>query len=166
MEHFARDMQAAEEGAQGLLKSSMGKARGQVLRLALVLEYLRWCADEGDAEPSQVTCEAMQAAVDLVRSYVLPMAARVLGDASVPAEERNARTLAEWIMRERPAVVNVSSIRDGARLPGLRESEPVKQACRFLADARWLSAPEPNGTPGRPRGDWVVNPLLWTMVPE
>ncbi len=160
LERFARDMQVAEEGAQGLLKSSMGKARGQVLRLALVLQLLRWCADDGP-EPSTVDADAMQAAADLMRSYFLPMAARVLGDASVPAEERNARTLAEWIMRERPAVVNVSSIRDGARLPGLRESEPVKQACRFLADARWLLPPADTGQAGRPRGDWTVNPLLW-----
>ena len=163
LERFGQEMQAAEEGAQGLLKSSIGKARGQVLRLALVLEYLWWCAVEGDAEPSQVTRQAMQAAADLMQSYFLPMAARVLGDASVPAEERNARTLAEWIMRTRPAVVNVSSIRDGARLPGLRESEPVKQACRFLADARWLTRDDaPTG--GRPRGDWTVNPLLWAVV--
>jgi len=92
------------------------------------------------------------------------MAARVLGDASVPAEERNARTLAEWIMQARPAVVNVSSVRDGARLPGLRESEPVKQACRYLADARWLLPPADTGQPGRPRGDWTVNPLLWAVA--
>lgn len=162
LERFGQDMQAGEEGAQGLLRSSMGKARGQVLRLSLVLQLLWWSASEGAPEPSEVSDEAMQAAVDLMRSYFLPMAARVLGDASVPVEERNARTLAEWIMRTRPAVVNVSSIRDGARLPGLRETDPVKQACRFLADARWLSQAEEPGKPGRPRGDWTVNPLLWT----
>ncbi len=162
LEQFGQEMQAGEAGVTGLLLSSMGKARGQALRLALVLELLRWCADDdGSPEPSKVGPPAMQAAADLMRSYFLPMAARVLGDASVPVEEGNARTLAEWIMRERPAVVNVSSIRDGARLPGLRETEPVKQACRFLADARWLLPPEPTGTTGRPRGDWEVNPLLW-----
>lgn len=161
LERFGQDMQAGEEGAHGLLRSSMGKARGQALRLALVLEYLWWSASEGDPEPSTVGVNAMQAAADLMRSYFLPMAARVLGDASVPAEERNARTLAEWIMRERPTLVNVSSIRDGARLPGLRESDPVKQACRFLADARWLLPPADTGQAGRPRGDWEVNPRLW-----
>ncbi len=163
LERFGQDMQAGEEGAHGLLRSSMGKARGQVLRLALVLQLLRWCADDDGPEPSHVTSEAMQAAADLMRFYFLPMAARVLGDASVPAEERNARTLAEWIMHTQPAVVNVSSIRDGARLPGLRESDPVKQACRYLADAGWLTRDDaPTG--GRPRGDWTVNPLLWATA--
>lgn len=164
LERFGQGMQAAEEGAHGLLRSSMGKARGQVLRLALVLQLLRWCADDDGPEPSTVDAGAMQAAADLMRSYFLPMAARVLGDASVPTEERNARTLAEWVMRERPALVNVSSIRDGARLPGLRESEPVKQACRFLADAGWLLPPMDIGQPGRPRGDWTVNPRLWEVA--
>lgn len=165
LEWFEQEMQAGEAGVTGLLLSSMGKARGQALRLALVLELLRWCAnDDGSPEPSKVGPPAVQAAADLMRSYFLPMAARVLGDASVPVEERNARTLAEWIMRTRPAVVNVSSIRDGARLPGLRETEPVKQACRFLADARWLSQADEPGKLGRPRGDWTVNPLLWTAA--
>ena len=161
LEQFGQEMQVAEEGAHGLLRSSIGKARGQALRLALVLEFLWWSASESDPEPSQVSAKAMHAAADLMRSYFLPMAARVFGDASVPAEERNARTLAQWIMRTRPEVVNVSSIRDVARLPGLRVTDAVKQACRFLADARWLSQAEEPGKPGRPRGDWTVNPLLW-----
>ena len=60
--------------------------------------------------------------------------------------------------------MNVSSIRDGARLPGLRETDAVKGAVRFLSDARWLLPPENTGQPGRPRGDWMVNPQLWTAA--
>ncbi len=162
LEAFAREMQAGEDGAHGLLRSSMGKARGQALRLALVLAFLRWCADDGGTpEPGSVEADTMQAAVGFMRSYFLPMAARVLGDASIPAEERAARTLAEWIMQTRPAVVNVSYVRDRARLPGLRETDAVKGAVRFLADARWLLPPKDTGKAGRPRGDWVVNPQLW-----
>ena len=160
LERFAREMQDMENDVSGLLRSTLGKARGQALRLALVLEYLWWCAKEGAPEPTGIGRDAMAAAAGLMRSYFLPMAARVLGDASVPAEERNARMLAEWIVRTRPEVVNVSAVRDGARLPGLRESEAVKQAVRFLADARWLF-PVDAPTGGRPRGDWTVNPCLW-----
>ena len=64
-------------------------------------------------------------------------------------------------MHTRPLVVSVSSIRDGARLPGLQESEPVKQACRFLADAGWLLPPELSGAAGQPQGNWPVDPQLW-----
>ena len=166
LEAFATEMQAREGEAHGLLKSALGKARGQALRLALVLEYLWWCADpDPGLEPAEVEERAMQAAAGLMESYFLPMAARVLADASVPAEERLARTLAQWIVSTRPEVVNVSALRDTARLDGLRETKPVKQACHFLADARWLAAPETAGQ-GRPRGDWQVNPALWAVLAE
>ncbi|MBD0275095.1 MAG: DUF3987 domain-containing protein, partial [Acetobacteraceae bacterium] len=158
---FARDVQAREHGAHGLMKSSLGKARGQALRLALVLEYLWWSIDATAPQPEAVGPAAMGAAVELMHAYFLPMAARVLGDASISAEERNARTLAAWIVETRPDRLNVSAIRDNARLPGLRESEPVKAACRFLAEAGWLREPPRTGAAGRPRGDWTVNPRLW-----
>jgi hypothetical protein len=159
---FGREMQAREHGAHGLLKSSLGKARGQALRLALVLEYLWWCSDRyATAEPSEVSLAAMEAAAGLMDAYFLPMAARVLGDAAISEDERQARTLAGWIIGTRPERLNVSEIRDEARLQGLRESDPVKAACRFLAEAGWLRELPRSGTAGRPRGDWVVNPRLW-----
>lgn len=89
----------------------------------------------------------------------------MLGDSAVPKEERNARTLAAWIMDRRPDQVNVSMIRDEARLHHLRETEPVKQACKFLEDARWLREAPLSGGQGRPRGDYLVNPKLWEAAP-
>jgi hypothetical protein len=94
---LAREAKARERKACGLLKSAYGKVRGQALRLALVLEYLWWCVD-GGPEPTRISCAAMEAAAALMDAYFIPMAIRVLGDASVPADERNARTLAAWIM--------------------------------------------------------------------
>ncbi len=162
LEDFAQEMQRREGDAHGLLKSSYGKARGQAARLALVLEYLNWTVDGRDApEPREVGLQAMQDAAGMMDGYFLPMAARVLGDASIPETERQARTLAEWIVAMRPEMVNVSAIRDGARLPGLRETDAVKEACAYLAEGGWLrEAPVP-AKPGRPRGDWQVNPRLW-----
>ncbi|MBX6747143.1 MAG: DUF3987 domain-containing protein, partial [Acetobacteraceae bacterium] len=161
---FAREMQDREATAHGLLKSSIGKARGQALRLALVLEYL-WWAEGGGAEPERITRRAMEAAAGLMDAYFLPMALRVLGDAAIPEDERNARTLAAWIMETKPEVVNVSAIRDGARLPGLRDSDAVKAACRFLMEARWLAEAPRTGQGGRPRGDFRVNPRLFGAAP-
>lgn len=159
IEAFGRDMQRREVTVSGLMKSAIGKARGQALRLALILEYLWWCgaADPGP-EPAEISAAAMQAAAGLMKEYFLPMAARVLGDSAIPASERHARTLGEWIVATRAEVVNVSMIRDTARLPGLRESGDVKAACRFLAEAGWLRASPSHGASGRPRGDWLVNP--------
>jgi hypothetical protein len=156
---FGQEMQKREQTAQGLLESSIGKARGHALRLALVLEYLWWAAEDRP-EPDRISQSAMQAAAGLMEGYFLPMAGRVLGDASIPEDERNARTLAVWIRDTQPDMVNVSAIRDGARLPGLRESEAVKAACRFLAEAGWLAEPARTGKGGRPRGDFIVNPAI------
>ncbi len=159
---FAREMQAREPGAHGLLKSSIGKARGQALRLALVLQFLWWAGGpEGEPEPVEISADAMHAAAGLMDGYFLPMAARVLGDASIPSEERNARTLAAWIMEKRPEAVNVSAIRDTARLPGLRDTDAVKGAVQYLAEANWLTKAPGTGGAGRPRGDWQVNPQIY-----
>ena len=153
-------MQAREQSTPGFLNSSIGKARGQALRLSLILEFLWWC-EKGGPEPEQISGAAMQAATGLMDGYFLPMAARVLGDASIPSDERNARTLAGWIRDTRPQFVNVSAIRDVARLPGLRKTEDVKAACRFLVEAHWLAEPPRVGKSGRPRGDFLVNPGIW-----
>jgi hypothetical protein len=156
---FGQAMQEQEQSAQGLLKSSIGKARGQALRLSLVLEFLWWSAQDRP-EPERISRQAMEAAAGLMDGYFLPMAGRVLGDASIPEDERNARTLAAWIRGTRPEVVNVSVIRDVARLPGLRDSDAVKAACRFLKEAHWLAEPARDGKGGRPRGDFLVNPAV------
>jgi hypothetical protein len=159
---FARDMQTRENIASPLVKSSLGKARGQALRLSIVLEYLWWSATPAETpEPGEISLAAMQAAAGLMDAYFLPMGARVLGDSAIPLEERNARTLAAWLIARRPERINVSMIRDEARLNNLRETGSVKQACKFLEDARWLREVPLTGGRGRPRGDYLVNPILW-----
>ena len=75
------------------------------------------------------------------------------------------RTLAAWLVHQRPERINVSLIRDAARLTGLRESDPIKQASRALEEAGWLRAAPFTGQAGRPRGDYLVNPRLWEMIP-
>ena len=161
MEAFGRQMQRREAAVSGLMKSAIGKARGQALRLALILEYLWWCgADDPGQEPAEISAAAMEAAASLMEEYFLPMAARVLGDSAIPASERRARTLAEYIRANRLEVVNITMIRDTARLPGLRETDNVKAACQFLAEAGWLRAAPLKGAAGRPPGDWVVNPMV------
>jgi hypothetical protein len=78
IEIFARDMQDQQQHASGLLRAACGKARGQALRLALVLEMLWWCADKGcTAPPKRITSCALKAATTLMDAYFLPMARRV-----------------------------------------------------------------------------------------
>ena len=59
----------------------MSIARGQALRLALVLEMLWWCGGDGiAARPSQISAGAFSAAARLIEHFFLPMAERVYGD--------------------------------------------------------------------------------------
>jgi hypothetical protein len=154
-----------EKTAFGLLKGTVGKARGHTVRIALALEFLWWCAG-AIPEPTSISKHAVEQAVLLMEEYFLPMAERVFGDAAIPIEERNARTLAAWIRRTRPETINVSKVRDEARLDGLRESSDVKNAFRFLVEAGWLSPPTKTGRPGRPAGTYTVNPRLWEMLAD
>src|SRR5947209_3348802 len=47
LEEFARDVARRAVDATGAFAGALGKARGHVLRLALVLEYLWWCPEAG-----------------------------------------------------------------------------------------------------------------------
>ena len=51
IETFGGEMQQRQANTGGLLRSAIGKARGQALRLALVLELLWWCSEGGMASP-------------------------------------------------------------------------------------------------------------------
>jgi hypothetical protein len=64
-------------------RSAIGKARGLVLRLSLVLEYLRWCSEDSyAASPTIITEDALLAAVAFVTDYIIPSAQRAYGNAT------------------------------------------------------------------------------------
>ena len=157
------DRSAAE--ASGTLASTYGKAPGQLLRLALILEHLWWCSPSTSTEPHpcRITVRAVQAAAGLIEDYFKPMAERVFGDAALPEADRLGATLARWILKERPKLVNARDLRRKARLPGLRDGTKVKLALAALVEADWLRpAVDPSGDRlGRPREDYQVNPRLW-----
>ena len=77
-------MQDRQELTGGLLRSAIGKMRGQALRLALGLEFLWWCGGNDIKPPTVISDRAFAAAAHLVGDYFLPMAERVYGDAATP----------------------------------------------------------------------------------
>jgi hypothetical protein len=161
MEAFGQDMQRRQQEAGGLMRSAYGKARGLALRLSLVLELLRWCGADGMAPPPvQVGEDAFAGACDLVADYFMPMAARVFGDAAATLGERNAATLARWIVRERAQEVHVRRLQREVRLPGLNTADLIRGAAAVLLEAGWLRATEGAGMPGRPRAAYAVNPAV------
>ena len=146
LEGFGREMQRRQVTAGGLLRSALGKTRGQALRLALVLEFLWWCGADGiGPPPAQISARAFEEARPpdqrLFRANGRANLWRCVGD---PAD-RNAATLARWILREPKHEVHVRTLLRGERLPGLRTADDIHAAAEVLVEAEWLSPP-PRGT--------------------
>jgi hypothetical protein len=162
IEAFSSEMQQRQKNAGGLLNSAIGKARGQALRLAAVLEHLWWCGEDGMASPpAQITVRAFAASASLMADYLLPMAERVYGDAAATDRERGAATLARWIIAERPSELHVRHLQREVRLPGLRTAEHIRSAADVLVEADWLRPPAPGTEFGqRGRVAYAVNPRL------
>lgn len=169
MNRFGGEMQQKQKLAGGLLRSAYGKARGQALRLALNLEFLWWCAqDEPRSPPASTSKRAFAAATMLMADYFMPMAERVYGDASLTRQDRNAATLARWIMRDQPQEVHVRHVQREVRLPGLISAELIENAAEVLIEAEWLREPvsKKGFGEGRGRNAYPVNPKLFEKTDE
>jgi hypothetical protein len=165
-EGAGREWAEREDGCAGLMLSALGKARGQMTRLALVLELLRWCAERsGHEAPLEVGGEAAEAAAVLIDSYFLPMAQRAFGEGALSAAERRARVLLRHIIARGLREVNERSIRDTPGLAGLGDADAVKAAVAVLVDEGVLLAAPREPKVGRPRGDWRVNHRMGEASP-
>jgi hypothetical protein len=166
IETFGHEMQESQHAAGGLLRSALGKARGQALRLARVLEFLWWCGEDGmNAPPTQISARAFAAAAQLMADYFASMAERVYGDAAVTERERGAATLARWVLANRSTELHVRHLQREMRLPGLRTAEQIKSAAEALVEADWLRLPTPGNEFGqRGRVAYPVNPQLWQVA--
>ena len=148
--------------AFGMYASHIGKLPGLTLRLALILQYLKWSETE-QPEPETIGTEAMGYAAHIVDEYFKPMALRVYGDAALPEAEHHAAAVARRIIKNKLAIVNAREIRRDWKIPGLTASKKVTAALDILVDANILRpAPSRLGeTPGRNKSNFEVNPRLW-----
>jgi hypothetical protein len=164
IKRFGGAAQIEQEAAAGLMRSAWGKARGHVLRLALVLEFLWWCAIDGiDEPPRDIGVDAIDAAITLVREYFLPMAERVYGDASATAVERHAAMLARWILKTSATEVYVRDMLRNNRLAGMTTADAIHDAAKALVEADWLFPPTLSGDQGRRREAYRVNPRVFEL---
>lgn len=158
----------SERFVNSQLQAVFGKADGHVLRLALVIEFMKWSADEFEEdEPTEISAESMKGAIHLRDEYFKPMQLRVFGHASRTPESKLAKSIAEWIVHNRIEQFNVRQMRRGAGIPGLTgktEVERIEEALNYLVDLKWLYPVEVKGKNGRPRKDYEVNERLWSML--
>jgi hypothetical protein len=161
-EHFR-----TSRGSMGLVGSALGKAPGQVLRLAMVLELLDTAWITG-GPPTMLSHSALLRALALWEDYFYPMALRVYGDAALPEADRDATTLSRWVAQERPPLVNARELRRKERLPGLNKGDRVRAALSGLVEAGWLEpiSGRTGGTPGRQREDYRPAPGLYDLLDQ
>ena len=148
----------------GLIASANAKMAGRVLRVAIALEFLWWSANPNAPEPKEISKAALAYSAGLAEDYFKPMSERVYGDASLPEQDRKAATLARWIKRERPEVINVRDLCRKIRLTGLTTTKDAEAALKSLAEANWVFPPKREHKRGQPKKDWRVNSRLWEVL--
>jgi hypothetical protein len=159
-------MRARQLASGGHLQSALAKTRGLVLRLSLGLQFLWWCGDPGKSPPPrQIGRSAFFAACTLIADYSVPMAERVYGDAETRTEDRDAATLARWIIDEKTAEVHARHIQREVRLPGLTTAAAIHAAAQVLIEAGWLLPPGEGGFQRRGRCAYPVNLKVFEANP-
>ena len=157
----------AQTDAEGssLYAAFAGKLSGAVLRLALVAELTEW-AFNGGGEPATISLRSLSAAIEWCEDYAKPMAQRVYGDAAVSVADRNASLFARYVLKNGFRTVNMREMRQHphkGHLKPLQAKGAMDEVFKIMQDAGWLRPAFSRGgeTPGQPRKDYEVNPLLF-----
>lgn len=168
LDEFRAWLEDRAAGASPLMKGALGKAPGHVLRLSCILTFLQWASAGGDyfGQPSAIGAGAVRAACDMMTSYFLPMAERVLGDAAVPIAETHAARLARFLAKEGKTHFNAREV--GRKLnSGMRDGKVMDAACGELEDMGLIRPVQrQTGKGGRPPKAFEVNPTIFATTPE
>jgi putative DNA primase/helicase len=147
------------------IKYFLGKGQGYVLRLALLLELLWWSSSES-AEPTEVTAEAIQTAISLYDSYLLPMCERVYNMYYSPEENIEARALARWIIENKPEKFILRDVYNNGNVKYLRIRKTAEKGAKRLMELNWLQSETSrnSNTKGKRRTTYYVNPEVYTFA--
>jgi hypothetical protein len=150
--------------ASGVPAEAYSKMSGGALRIALALEYIWWATGGYCPEPTTISYKAITHALVIVDEWAKPMAARVLAEASVPLSQQRATALARWVLMTKPERLNARTVlrKHRGKLPGIRETKDMDEACAALVDAGWLrpAGTRDGSTKGRTTKDFEVNPAV------
>ena len=158
LQTFREQCREWEKDASGLMKSHIGKLPGMSVRVALVLAFLDWATDSNNEHVSCVTQSHIGRACHYVGEHLRGHAHRAYGAASVPAEIKGARKIAEIIAEDRLTQISSREIQR-RRLKGLQTSKEITPAIAILIDADWVKLCPSSGS-GRPQKIYDVNPKL------
>lgn len=149
------------------LNEFLGKGQGYVLRLALLFELLWWASSENE-EPTEISLEAIKAAIELYDTYLTPMCERVYNMYYSPSQNIEARALAKWIIANKPNSFILREIYNDGNIANLRRKEQAQKAADRLVSLGWLHfVSSRNGTTaGRRRTTYYVNPEVYELAKD
>ena len=160
IEHLTRTQQEESN-----IKYFLGKGQGYVLRLALLLELLWWSNSEF-TEPTEVSEDAVKAAINLYDTYLLPMCERVYYMYYSPVYNIEARALARWIIENKPESFILRDVYNNGTVKYLRRKEPTETAAKRLVELNWLryECTRAGTTKGKRRTTYYVNPEVYALA--
>jgi len=133
----------------GELAAAWSKLEGYAARLALIIHYARWAADDASLQdPDRIDADSMRRAVTLAE-WFKGEARRVYGVLAESDEQRERRQLVEWIQRKGGAVTG-RELQQGRR--GYGTATAAEAALDDLAKAGFGTWQDPTTTAkgGRP----------------
>jgi Protein of unknown function (DUF3987) len=154
--HMGALRQLREDPAIGFL----GKGRGTLVRLALVIHLTRWTCGEA-MEASTIDLLSLEAAITLFETYLRPMYGRVVAAFGAPEGHAAAKRIAEYIRAQGLQTIRPADITK-LEWQGLRSVEEVEPAFTALVAADWLAEPKQRPGPkgGRPSRKYLINPKV------
>jgi hypothetical protein len=148
--------------ADGVEAAWIGKAAGNIVRLAGLLSLMDWAAAEGEEPCTAVEEQHLERAHSLWTDYFWPHAQAVFGQAPPTLSERRVRRVGQWLRRMRPETVSREEVRREA-LSQAVDADAAESVIERLEQQGVLRMLEPqaNRGGGPRRRRWQVNPELW-----
>lgn len=159
LEAILPSLRAAMLQADGLEAAWIGKAAGNIVRLAGLLS-LMGDAQEGRRSPKGVAERHVTAAHELWSGYFWPHAQAVFGLSGTTEADRLARRATRWLRRTQATEISRQDIRRYAlgKTVNAEETDEVIAQLESAGLLRFIDDARPSG--GRPRRRWEVNPAL------
>lgn len=155
VEHMRQINSIPEDDPMG---GMMGKARGLLVRLVLVIHLAAWAANEMP-EPKTVEPHSLERALKLLEEYLIPMWKRIFAAFGKTAADDGAHKIAKWIKEDKITEVRVRDIRRKC-WTGLSDDKEIRAAIAMLIAHRWLGDLTKQSKGGRPSEVYPVNPLV------
>ncbi|HEY4165968.1 MAG TPA: DUF3987 domain-containing protein [Reyranella sp.] len=155
-------LRAFMRDSEGVEAAWIGKAAGNIVRLAGLLCLMDWAAMGGEAPCTAVEDWHVERAHVLWTDYYWPQAQAVFGQVPSTLDERRVRRVGRWLQRLRPQTISREEVRCEA-LSQRVDADTVEGLLERLEQygaVRMLQPPAHRGV-GRPRRRWEVNPELW-----